>query len=425
MKWLTFFSLCSASRPPRGALPCQSDDPVVALMALNAPVLLWLMRGLDGFLERDGDRALFDLTPKPHLPNGGFRMKTRRIPVATLAGSLLAVTLITPWAFAQDPDAQFNLAVRHATGDGVLKDAAEAARLFRLAAAQGHAEAQVEIGLMYVTGQGVTEDYVLAHMWLNIAGANGHEAAGAVRDRIESDLTPAEIRRATDLARTCMASDYQECEPADEVVSANPASAVREPEAGTIESSSLYFTRGSHRDDVLRIQGTPTSINQYSDHEVWGYGLSGIDISLRDGRVTGWNNLGRNLKVRLNPGPNVTDEPSRPVAGIGEGTGDGGGDGVYQGGPGTGISEPVVISRVQPEYSEEARKARVEGVVRLDAIIHQDGSIQILRVLRSLGFGLDEKAIEALEQWKFRPGMRAGEPVAVSMNIEVIFNLRR
>ena len=347
----------------------------------------------------------------------------RRIPAAaTLTGSLLALTLIAPWAFGQDPDAQFNLAVRHATGDGVLKDAAEATRLFRLAAEQGHAEAQVEIGLMYVTGQGATEDYVLAHMWLNIAGANGHDTAGAVRDRIESDLTPAELARATELARMCMASDYQDCEPADEVGFADPVLPVREPEGGATESSSLYFTRGSHLDDVLRIQGTPTSINQYSDHEVWGYGLSTIDISLRDGRVTGWNNFGRNLKVRLNPGPNVTDEPSGPVAGIGEGTGAGFGGGIYQ--VGGGVSEPVVISQVQPEYSEEARKARYEGVVTLDAIIHKDGSIQILRVLRSLGFGLDEKAIEALEQWRFRPGMLNGEPVAVSMNIAVTFNLR-
>ena len=108
--------------------------------------------------------------------------------------------------------------------------------------------------------------------------------------------------------------------------------------------------------------------------------------------------------------------------GLGEGEGGGFGGGVYQ--VGGGVSEPVVIWQVQPEYSEEARKARYEGVVRLDAIIHKDGSIQILRVLRSLGFGLDEKAIEALEQWKFRPGMRGGEPVAVSMNIEVTFNLR-
>ena len=61
------------------------------------------------------------------------------------------------------------------------------------------------------------------------------------------------------------------------------------------------FTRGSHRDDVLRIQGTPSSINRYSDHESWSYGYSRVDISLRDGRVTEWNDISGNLKVRMEP----------------------------------------------------------------------------------------------------------------------------
>ena len=91
-----------------------------------------------------------------------------------------------------------------------------------------------------------------------------------------------------------------------DVGSANPVLAVREPEAAASGSSRPYFTRGSHGDDVLRIQGTPSSINRYSNHEVWRYGSSTIDISLRDGRVTEWSNSG-NLKVGMDPGPNVTD----------------------------------------------------------------------------------------------------------------------
>jgi protein TonB len=108
--------------------------------------------------------------------------------------------------------------------------------------------------------------------------------------------------------------------------------------------------------------------------------------------------------------------------GVGEGEGAGFGGGVFR--IGGGVSPPTVISQVQPEYSEEARKARYQGVVVLEAIVHEDGTVQIVRVVRSLGFGLDEKAIEALQQWKFRPGMRGGEAVSVSLNIEVNFNLR-
>ena len=86
-------------------------------------------------------------------------------------------------------------------------------RWFRLAADQGHATAQSNLGVMYATGRGVLKDSVLAHMWLNIAGANGHARARKLRDSLERDMTRAEISRATELARACMTSDYQDCEP--------------------------------------------------------------------------------------------------------------------------------------------------------------------------------------------------------------------
>jgi TonB family protein len=91
---------------------------------------------------------------------------------------------------------------------------------------------------------------------------------------------------------------------------------------------------------------------------------------------------------------------------------------------GAGVLPPTVISSVQPEYSEEAREAQHQGGVILEAIVHATGSIEILRVVRSLGFGLDERAIEALQQWEFRPGTLNGEPVDVALHIEVWFNLR-
>ena len=96
---------------------------------------------------------------------------------------------------------------------GVLKDDAEAVRWYRLAAGQGNARAQYNLGLMYYNGRGVIKDPVLAHMWFNIAGANGDETARTSRDNLERDMTRAEISRATELARTCMASEYQDCEP--------------------------------------------------------------------------------------------------------------------------------------------------------------------------------------------------------------------
>ena len=108
--------------------------------------------------------------------------------------------------------------------------------------------------------------------------------------------------------------------------------------------------------------------------------------------------------------------------GVGPGEGGGIGGGVFR--VGGGVSAPSVLYRVEPTYSEEARKAKYQGVVVLSAIVRRDGTIEILKVVRGLGLGLDENAIQALKQWKFRPGMKNGIPVDVALNIEVNFSLR-
>ena len=90
---------------------------------------------------------------------------------------------------------------------------------------------------------------------------------------------------------------------------------------------------------------------------------------------------------------------------------------------GNGVTPPTILSRVQPQFSELARQAGIQGTVVLQAIIDRDGRATITNVVRALGYGLDENAIAALEQWQFRPGMKDGVPVSVSLNIEVNFNL--
>lgn len=113
--------------------------------------------------------------------------------------------------------------------------------------------------------------------------------------------------------------------------------------------------------------------------------------------------------------------------GIGPGTGPGAGDGLpgvggTVGGIG-GATRPVAIYQPQPEYSEEARKARFQGLVMLMVTVGEDGLPRDIRVTRSLGLGLDEKAIEAVSRWRFRPAMKNGRPVATWANIEVGFRL--
>ncbi|NRB17508.1 MAG: sel1 repeat family protein [Rhodobacteraceae bacterium] len=96
-------------------------------------------------------------------------------------------------------------------GEGVLADATEAVRWFRLAADQGNASAQFNLGLMYGNGEGVLADHISAHMWFNIAGGNGDEEARKSRERVEAKMALAEISEAVNSARACISSDCQNC----------------------------------------------------------------------------------------------------------------------------------------------------------------------------------------------------------------------
>ena len=110
--------------------------------------------------------------------------------------------------------------------------------------------------------------------------------------------------------------------------------------------------------------------------------------------------------------------------GLGPGQGGGSGGGVYQ--PGNGVESPRPIREVQPRYTAEAMRAKVQGEVWLEAVVLPDGTVGDVRVVRSLdrNFGLDEEAIRAAKQWRFIPGSRFGEPVAVLVTLAISFTLR-
>jgi len=107
--------------------------------------------------------------------------------------------------------------------------------------------------------------------------------------------------------------------------------------------------------------------------------------------------------------------------GFGPGRGGGTGGGVFR--VGGGVSAPKKIYDPDPDYSEEARKAKYQGTCVLYVIVGPDGKPRDIRVSRTLGLGLDEKAIEAVKTWRFEPAMKDGKPVAVAINIEVSFRL--
>ncbi len=111
-------------------------------------------------------------------------------------------------------------------------------------------------------------------------------------------------------------------------------------------------------------------------------------------------------------------------SGLGPGSGGGTGGGVYD--VGNGVTEPKLIREVKPQYTADAMRAKVQGEVELEAVVNPDGSVDRIRVTRSLDrtFGLDQKAIEAVRQWRFVPGMLKGQPVPVRVSVVLDFTLR-
>jgi protein TonB len=107
--------------------------------------------------------------------------------------------------------------------------------------------------------------------------------------------------------------------------------------------------------------------------------------------------------------------------GYGPGSGGGIGGGAYR--IGGGVSPPSILYKVEPEYSEEARKAKFQGTVLLFVVVDEKGMPRDIKILRPLGLGLDQKAVEAVEKWKFSPGKKDGKPVPVQAQIEVNFRL--
>jgi protein TonB len=88
-----------------------------------------------------------------------------------------------------------------------------------------------------------------------------------------------------------------------------------------------------------------------------------------------------------------------------------------------GITPPQLVRKVEPEFSEEARKAKYQGVVVLSIEVDENGTVRNVRVLQKLGLGLDEKAIEAVSHWRFRPALSDGKPIATEATVQVSFQL--
>ncbi len=108
--------------------------------------------------------------------------------------------------------------------------------------------------------------------------------------------------------------------------------------------------------------------------------------------------------------------------GVGPGSGGGTGGGPFR--PGSGIEAPRLLREVRADYTEQARRSAVEGEVVLEIVVRSDGSVGDVKIVKRLGAGLDERAVQAVRQWRFSPARRLGSPVDVIVEVAVEFKLR-
>jgi protein TonB len=142
--------------------------------------------------------------------------------------------------------------------------------------------------------------------------------------------------------------------------------------------------------------------------------LDGLASSLSQGPGSGGGS-GTGTGTGIGPGTG---------SGLGPGWGGGTGGGAYR--PGSGIEPPKVLREVKPQYTADAMRAKIQGMVVLECVVLPDGTVGKVSVIKSLDpvFGLDQEAIKAARQWRFLPGTKQGQPVPVLVSIELMFTLR-
>ena len=111
-------------------------------------------------------------------------------------------------------------------------------------------------------------------------------------------------------------------------------------------------------------------------------------------------------------------------SGLGPGSGGGTGGGVYR--LGSGVTSPEALVKGKPMYTPEAMRARIQGSVMVECVVQPSGVCTDIQIVHSLDptFGLDDEAVKSVRAWRFKPGMRLGQPVSVLVTIEVAFTLR-
>jgi TonB family protein len=279
----------------------------------------------------------------------------------------LALTWLHKAADQGSASAQVNIGYFYQNGWGVKQDYAEAMRWYLGPANKGNAYAQTDIGWLYENGRGVARDYAVAMAWHYRAARQGHaQALNAIGWLYQNGSGVDQ-----DYAK---ASDWYR----------------KAAEQGNSDAMN----------NLGRLYDQGLGVHQDSTEAAEWY---------RKAIAKGNTRASLNLALLLHP------EMPQPT-------------GMTQVCTETNssscVTPPKVLSSVDPEYSKQASDAKYHGTCVLGLIVGADGVPRNVRVLVSLGMGLDEKAVEAVQKWKFEPGMKDGKPVAVELAVEVDFQLK-
>jgi TonB family protein len=190
-----------------------------------------------------------------------------------------------------------------------------------------------------------------------------------------------------------------------------------QPSEGDVRAMQMLFDSADSYRAYQSMVGENVRIGGFLEHAITGHHHTPVMIKAT--RIQPASVVSREPRISQSP-PIQNELPSGTQDATPSGPGIDGG--VYRAGNGT--SSPTVLFKVDPEMTEAARNARYGGSVLLSIVVDTEGRPRDIRVVRSLGMGLDEKAVEAVEKWKFRPGMRDGKPVAVMAQIEINFRLQ-
>ncbi len=210
----------------------------------------------------------------------------------------------------------------------------------------------------------------------------------------------------------------------------SPASSQRAPKPPLSKADVIYLLKGDvspkRVGEIARERGIDFEVTPTVRSELRRAGATGELLAALRGLAPKPPAAPPVLEIQSTPGhaqDYVGDAlaPLSPASGENSRDDAGTGRGPYR--AGDGVSMPVSIYSPEPGYSDEARAAKVQGTVILRVVVGADGSVSSVRVEKPVGHGLDEKAVETVRTWKFRPCMRNGAPVACEVSIEFTFRL--